>query len=59
MQLPVLPVILRSRAAYQTSLALGCSVEELGPGAAADEIAELWDYLERFALGARRSEAAA
>ena len=59
MQLPVLPVILRSRAAYQTSLALGCSVEELGPGPAADEIAELWDYLERFALGARRSEAAA
>ena len=59
MQLPVLPVILRSRAAYQTSLALGCSVEELGAGPAADEIAQLWTYLERFALGARRSEAAA
>jgi len=59
MQLPVLPVILRSRAAYQTSLALGCSVEELGEGPAADEIAQLWSYLERFALGARRSEAAA
>jgi chromosome partitioning protein len=59
MQLPVLPMILRSRAAYQTSLALGCSVEELGAGPAADEIAELWDYLERFALGSRRSTAAA
>lgn len=59
MQLPVLPMILRSRAAYQTSLALGCSVEELGAGPAADEIAELWTYLERFALGARRSTEAA
>ena len=59
MQLPVLPVILRSRAAYQTSLALGCSVEELGAGPAADEIAELWCYLERFALRARGAEAAA
>ncbi len=59
MQLPVLPMILRSRAAYQTSLALGCSVEELGAGPAADEIAELWTYLERFAIGARRSTEAA
>jgi chromosome partitioning protein len=59
MQLPVLPMILRSRAAYQTSLALGCSVEELGAGPAADEIDQLWAYLERFALGARRSNEAA
>ena len=59
MQLPVVPVILRSRAAYQTSLAIGCSVEELGPGPAADEIAQLWTYLERFALGSRRSTVAA
>ena len=59
MQLPVLPVILRSRAAYQTSLALGCSVEELGAGPAADEVARLWTYLERFALGASRATAAA
>jgi chromosome partitioning protein len=59
MQLPVLPVILRSRAAYQTSLALGCSVEELGAGPASDEVAQLWSYLERFALGVARSTAAA
>ena len=59
MQLPVLPVILRARAAYQTSLALGCSVEELGAGPAADEIAQLWTYIERFALGAPRSTVAA
>ena len=59
MQLPVLPVMLRSRAAYQTSLALGCSVEELGAGPGADEVAQLWTYLERFALGAPRSDAAA
>lgn len=59
MQLPVLPVILRSRAAYQTSLALGCSVEELGAGPAADEVAQLWTYLERFALGSRRATEAA
>ena len=59
MQLPVVPVILRSRAAYQTSLALGRSVEELGPGPAADEVARLWAYLERFALGSGRSTVAA
>ncbi len=59
MQLPVLPVMLRARAAYQTSLALGCSVEELGAGPAADEIAQLWSYIERFALGAPRSTVAA
>lgn len=59
MQLPVLPVMLRSRAAYQTSLALGCSVEELGAGPAADEVAQLWSYLERFALGVPRSTEAA
>ncbi len=51
--------MLRSRAAYQTSLALGCSVEELGAGPAADEIDQLWSYLERFALSAPRSTVAA
>ena len=58
MQLPVLPVILRGRAAYQTSLALGCSVEELGGGPAVEEVAQLWGYLERFALRAPRLTAA-
>ena len=59
MQLPVLPVMLRARAAYQTSLALGCSVEEMDAGPAAVEIAQLWSYIERFALGAPRSTVAA
>ncbi len=60
MQLPVAPVILRSRALYQTTLATGQSVEELAPGnPAADEIAALWDYIEHFAFGARRSTAVA
>lgn len=60
MQLPVLPVMLRARAAYQTSLALGCSVEEMGGGGpAAEEIAALWSYIERFALGASKATEAA
>ena len=60
MQLPVAPVVIRARTAYQTSLALGCSVEETGgDGRAAEEIAALWSYVERFALGAARSTAAA
>jgi len=60
MQLPVVPIILRSRALYQTTLATGQSVEELASGnPAADEIAGLWDYIERFAFGTRRSAAVA
>ncbi len=60
MQLPVAPVILRSRALYQTTLATGQSVEELAPGnPAAEEIAALWDYIEHFAFGVRRSTAVA
>jgi chromosome partitioning protein len=51
MQLPVAPVVLRARANYQTTLASGQSVEELAPGnPAADEIAQLWNYVERFAF---------
>lgn len=52
MQLPVAPIVLRARAAYQTTLALGQSVEESAPGnPAAEEIASLWAYIERFAFG--------
>lgn len=59
MQLPVAPVILRSRTSYQTSLAMGCSVEESGGDArAAEEVADLWTYVERFALGSRATAAA-
>ncbi len=60
MQLPVAPVVLRSRAAYQTTLATGQSVEELAPGnPAAEEIADLWAYIERFAFGVRAASAVA
>jgi chromosome partitioning protein len=59
MQLPVTPVILRARANYQTTLASGRSVEELAPGnPAAEEIAQLWAYIERFAFGGRGARAA-
>ena len=60
MQLPVVPVVLRSRAVYQTTLASGQSVEELTPGnPAAEEIAGLWAYIERFAFGGRLASAVA
>jgi chromosome partitioning protein len=59
MQLPVAPVVLRARANYQTTLASGQSVEELAFGnPAADEIAQLWAYIERFAFGTRASASA-
>jgi len=52
MQLPVVPIVLRARAVYQTSLASGRSVEELDAGnPAADEVARLWGYIEHFAFG--------
>lgn len=44
--LPVAPVVIRSRAVYQSALAAAKSAEELGPSAAADEIAALWRFLE-------------
>ena len=60
MQLPVVPIVLRSRANYQTSLATGQSVEEVAAGnPAADEVAALWNYVEQFALQARRASAVA
>jgi chromosome partitioning protein len=60
MQLPVAPVVLRGRALYQTTLAAGQSVEESAPGnPAAEEIAGLWAYIERFAFGQRSDSAVA
>ncbi len=59
MQLPVIPSIIRSRAVYQTSLALGRSAQETAPGSlAADEMDALWRYLERFVYGERRHKIA-
>jgi chromosome partitioning protein len=52
MRLPVVPLIVRSRVGYQTALASGRSIEEIEPnGAAAREVNELWNFVERFALG--------
>lgn len=45
MQAPLAPVILRSRAVYQTGLERGRSVEEMLDKAAAKEVAKLWAYL--------------
>jgi len=54
MRLPVVPTVLRSRAAYQSALENGCSAEELEPTtAASQEMAELWAFVERFAFGKR------
>ena len=53
MRLPVAPTILRSRTAYQQALESGCSAEELGPSPAAQEVAELWSFVERLTFGAQ------
>jgi chromosome partitioning protein len=52
MRLPVAPTILRSRGVYQQALESGCSAEELGPSPAAQEVAELWGFVERLTFGA-------
>ena len=46
MQVPLAPVILRSRAIYQTALETGRSAEEMADATAAAEIAELWDFVD-------------
>jgi chromosome partitioning protein len=57
MRLPVAPVILRARAAYQSALESGRSAEELGgAGPASEEVAGLWAYVERLAFGAATAE---
>lgn len=50
MQAPMAPVILRSRAIYQTALERGRSAEEGGDKAAAAEIAALWDFVDAQAM---------
>jgi chromosome partitioning protein len=56
MRLPVAPTILRSRTAYQQALETGCSAEELGPSPAAQEVAELWGFVERLTFGVPAAE---
>lgn len=46
MQAPMAPVILRSRAIYQTALERGRSAEEMPDRAAAREIGALWAFIE-------------
>lgn len=46
MKAPVAPAIIRARAIYQTALETGRSAEEMSDGAAAKEIAALWEYVE-------------
>ena len=54
LRLPVAPTILRSRVAYQQALESGCSAEELSDGGpAAQEVADLWAFVERLTFGAR------
>ena len=52
MRLPVAPVIVRSRAVYQTALETGRSAEEAGDPAAAQEIEALWAYIDQAATTA-------
>lgn len=57
MRLPVIPTILRSRAAYQTALETGRSAEEMdGAQEAASEVADLWTFIEGFLYGRRTGE---
>ncbi|HEY9218038.1 MAG TPA: ParA family protein [Phenylobacterium sp.] len=57
MQAPLAPVILRSRAVYQTALEKGRSAEEMTDRVAAREIAALWDYIAHSAaIAAPREE---
>ena len=52
MRLPVAPTILRARSAYQAAVECGRSAEELDPsGAASQEVAELWAFIERLTFG--------
>jgi chromosome partitioning protein len=58
MRLPVVPTIIRARAAYQSALETGRSAEELTiDPAAAQEMTDLWDFVERFAFDRRPAPA--
>ena len=51
MRMLVVPVIIRSRGIYQWASERGLSVEETDDAAAAQEVGDLWSYLQRMALG--------
>ncbi len=58
MRLPVAPVIVRSRAIYQTAIETGRSAEEMADQAAIREIAGLWDYIDQALLAPAAEEQA-
>lgn len=52
LRLPICPAILRTRAAYQSALERGCSVEEqVDDAAAAAEVSDLWSSVQQVAFG--------
>ncbi|HUO23740.1 MAG TPA: AAA family ATPase [Caulobacteraceae bacterium] len=56
LRLPVAPVVIRGRAAYQSVLESGRSAEELsGDLVAAQEMKAFCDFVDRFAFAPRRS----
>ncbi len=58
LRLPLAPVIIRSRTAYQTALESGRSVEETAQDpVAAQEISALCAYVDRFLFGEKRPAA--
>lgn len=53
--LPIVPVVLRTRAAYQTALETGRSAVEVDPAApAAGELRALWRFMEHLAFSPQR-----
>jgi chromosome partitioning protein len=53
MRLPLAPVLMRNRAAYQTAVETGRSVEEIADSVAAEEFAQLWSQIEDRAFTVR------
>jgi chromosome partitioning protein len=53
MQVAVVPTVVRSRAIYQTAMERGRSAEEMDDEIAAQEIADLWGFIERFGFKPR------
>jgi chromosome partitioning protein len=58
MRLLVVPTIIRARGIYQWAMERGLSVEESEDAAAAQEVADVWSYVERLALNPLSSRAA-
>jgi chromosome partitioning protein len=54
MRLPLAPAMLRARTAYQQAMESGRSAEETASGGqAAQEVAQLWRYVENLVFGSR------